>query len=273
MADSRRRIERIIETDPVIRKGLQRGIVNSRALARYIQRSEGLDSTTDAILGIIRRYEVSDRKPSGLKQVFGECELSMRNRVANFQVDCRQETMNRMTDFTNNRWMDRGEITKVLFGAGLMTVISDRKALEAFLRTPRPGEMMRYSTDLAEISVRIPAEPPATDGITAKITMELVLNDIPLWGIMAFYWSNTKGEDSLLSHDENAGGLRELVLLVEETNGPRALEALQRMLKEEGAISKEGVTTSVPVSRQNRDPLIEPSLQLKATLSSDPRIR
>jgi hypothetical protein len=58
MADLRCRVERFKETDPVIKRGLQRGIINSRALARFIQEEDGEESTLDAILGIIRRYPV-----------------------------------------------------------------------------------------------------------------------------------------------------------------------------------------------------------------------
>jgi len=56
VAAVRRAIERIIESDPTIRTGLQRGIINSRALSRYILENCAVDSTPDAVLGILRRY-------------------------------------------------------------------------------------------------------------------------------------------------------------------------------------------------------------------------
>ena len=49
-------MERAIETDSVIKKGLQQRIINSRALDRYILEANGVDSTLDAILEIVRRY-------------------------------------------------------------------------------------------------------------------------------------------------------------------------------------------------------------------------
>jgi len=56
VADIRRQVEMAIETDSVIKKGLQQRIINSRALDRYILEANGVDSTLDAILGIVRRY-------------------------------------------------------------------------------------------------------------------------------------------------------------------------------------------------------------------------
>ena len=50
VANIRRQVERFIETDPVIKKGLQRRIINSRAFARYILEVNGVASTLDAIL-------------------------------------------------------------------------------------------------------------------------------------------------------------------------------------------------------------------------------
>ena len=70
VAEVRRQIERIIESDPTIRNGLFRGIINSRGLSRYILENFAVDSTTDAILGILRRYPIDggrkeDRSKAG----------------------------------------------------------------------------------------------------------------------------------------------------------------------------------------------------------------
>ncbi len=226
MADMRRRIERVIETDPVIKKGLQRGFVNSRALARYIQDTEGLDSTPDAILGIIRRYPLSKGESTDIRHVFRDCELAMRNKVGDLEVEYHQDTMSRIADFASNLKTARGENVKLVAGIRFIRVISDQNALENFRRTLPPSHVIRYSKDLAEISVHLPPSAHETKGIVAKITMELALNDINLAGIME--------------------GAPELILLVAEPDAPRALEALQRMLKEEATNPKGESSRSRP---------------------------
>jgi hypothetical protein len=237
MDDTKRRIERIIETDLVTKKGLQRGIINTRALARYIQDTEGLDTTTDAILGIIRRYPVTDGEQSGINRVLGGCELSMRNRVANFEIEYQPDRPNRHPRPGGNRRTTRGENVKLILGDGVVKVIADQKALEKFLTEIQPGEVVKYSTDLAEITLRVPPGATDTRGLTAKITAELVLNDIDLWGITCFYWHHAKGETPHDSPPANGEGVRELMLLVAEADGPRTIDALQRMLKENGVNS------------------------------------
>lgn len=223
MADLRRRIEQIIETDPVIQKGLQRRIVNSRALARYMIDVQGVDSTHDAILGIIRRYPVSDGDSPDDWRVFRECELSMRDKLADLKVEYHQETMYQIAEFASNLKTSRGENLKLVVGLGFIRIIADQNALENLRRTLRPREQISYSTNLTEISVRIPPTAHATRGIVAKIAMELALNDIELMGIVEC--------------------APELALVVAEADAPRTLEAIQ-MLREEVTNSKQ--TTAVP---------------------------
>src|SRR5690349_628540 len=100
VTDIRRRIERIIETDPVIKKGLQRRIINSRALARFIQETNGLASTPDAIPGVIRRYPVNGDDPEFYKS-FKDCELAMRNKMGDLALENSQGNMRRIADFAS----------------------------------------------------------------------------------------------------------------------------------------------------------------------------
>jgi hypothetical protein len=215
MPDLRRRIERIIETDPVIKKGLQRGIINSRALARYFREIERIDSTEDAILGVVRRYPLSDGDSSDSRCAFRECELSLRNKLAELEVEYHQETMYQISEFASNLKTARGENLKLIVGVGFIRVIADQNSLEGLRRTLRPREEISYSTDLTEISVHLPRAAGTTKGIVARIAMELALNDINLFGII--------------------DGTSVLALLVAGKNAPQALEALQRMMKEEDA--------------------------------------
>ncbi len=223
MSDLRRRIEWIIETDPVIKKGLQRGIVNSRALARYVQNTEGVDSTHDAILGIIRRYEPSARELSDTHHFLKECEVSLRSKIAELVVKYHQETMYQISEFVSNHKTTRGERVKLVVEVGFIRVIADQRSLEDLSRTLRPGEIVGYSKDLTEITLHLPDATNATKGIVAKVTMELALNDIDLAGIVEC----TPG----------------LTLVVAETDAPRTLEALQTMLREGPTNSKQ--TTAV----------------------------
>ena len=99
MADIRRRVEQLIETDPVILKGLQRGIINSRALARYLMEAKGVGSSLDAILGVIRRFSLASENGIGHHQVFMDCEIAMRTKVADLAVKDGPDIMKKIAEF------------------------------------------------------------------------------------------------------------------------------------------------------------------------------
>ena len=80
-------MERIIESDPTIRTGLQRGIINSRALSRYILENCAVDSTPDAVLGILRRYPLDGIREDGNRLGLEDCNISMRGGVAYLTIE------------------------------------------------------------------------------------------------------------------------------------------------------------------------------------------
>lgn len=221
MADIRQRVERIIENDPVIKRGLQRQIINSRALARYILQVDGIESTPDAVLGIIRRHSLSDMDEDGLGRVFKDCELAMRNRVGDLAIENGPDIMKRVAEFASTVKTTKGESLRVIVGLQSIRIIADQKALERFREALKSKEIIRYTTDLAEISLLLPNEAEESKGTIARITTELALNDVNLTGIMCC--------------------APESILLLPEKDAPRALQALQRMLGETGAKSKRGI--------------------------------
>ena len=236
MTDLRRRIEHIIETDPVIRKGLERRIINSRALARYIQEMGTLDSSPDAILGIIRRYPVPNEEPTSMRQVFSECELSLRDKLAKLEVEYHQETMYQCAEFASNLKTAKGKSLKLIVGTRSIRIIADQSALDNLRKTLRPMEEIDYSPHLAEITIHLPPAAQMTKGIVAKIAAELALNDVNLEGL--------------------TDSSPEVILLVPESDAPRALEALQHMLKEESVCPAQSLTTRETIANSN-DPILE----------------
>ncbi len=87
MAAVRRSMERIIESDPTIRTGLQRGIINSRALSRYILENCAVESTPDAVLGIRRRYPLDGIREDANRLGLEDCNISMRGGVAYLTIE------------------------------------------------------------------------------------------------------------------------------------------------------------------------------------------
>lgn len=97
---------------------------------------------------------------------------------------------------------------------------------------------MRYTDNLVEISLLLTHEAEQTRGIYARITSELALNDVNLVGIMC--WSP------------------ESILLVEEKDAPKAIEALQGMISERSPAREHRVPQAAKTSRAK--PMIKRSV-------------
>ena len=217
MASVRRQVERIIESDPVIKKGLQRRIINSRALARYILNVDKVESTQDGILGIIRRYPLGDDMELVHRQMFKDCEIVTRYGMANLAIEKSPGIMRSIAEFAANVKTMKGENLRLAVGLTSIRLIAEQKTLEIFRQGLRPDEVVSYTPDLAEISLLFNPEAEKLKGvksIAAKITAQLVSHDVNLAGMFFF-------------------GLPEDVIMVAEDDAPRALQAIQQLLKEE----------------------------------------
>lgn len=235
MASVRRQVERIIESDPVIKKGLQRRIINSRALARYILSVDKVESTQDGILGIIRRYPLGDEVEMVHRQMFKDCEIVTRHGMANLAIEKSPGVMRSIAEFSANIKTMRGENLRLAVGLTSIRIIAEQKTLEIFRQTLRPNEVVSYTADLAEISLLFNPEAEklkGVKGIAAKITAQLVSHDVNLAGMFFF-------------------GLPEDVIMVAEDDAPRALQAIQQLLKEE-SLGENGHTGSLRKDRNKK---------------------
>ena len=212
MAEIRRKIEQIIETDPVIKKGLQRGIVNSRALARYIHETDGVESSTDAILGIIRRYQLEKREDWPPAHVFRDCELAMRSKIGDLTLEVDPNVMKRVLEFADSLKTSRGENLRILVGLKSIRVIAEQRAILQLKEALRDSAIIMVGLDLVEISVLLSPEAEQAKGVIARITTEVALHDVSIHGTVCV--------------------APEFIILVDEKDAIRAYEALQRMLTE-----------------------------------------
>jgi hypothetical protein len=213
VAAVRRTVERIIESDPTIRTGLHRGIINSRALSRYILENCSVDSTPDAVLGILRRYPLDGIKEEGTRLALKDCHISMRGRMAYLTIENSPDIMKRVAEFTTTIRSMRGENFRVIVGSGSVRVIAGQEALDSFRQSFRPKEIISYSAELAEICLLLPSGTERLGEIATSITAQLSLNRISLLGILV-----CPPED---------------IIIVSETDASRTFEALQQLLREE----------------------------------------
>ena len=216
MAEIRRTIEKIIERDPVIRKGLQRGIINSRGLARYIQDTGRLDATTDAILGVIRRYPLAGEGPER-SPVLENSGLAMRSRMADLTLYYRSGIMKQIAELESSIGIAKSEKPRIIEGSRSIRILGDQKTVDWFRQNLPREDVIQYLDNLVEISISLTSAAVSAKGVYARITAELALNDVNLVGIACY--------------------VLEVSLLVEEKNATKAIETLHNMISDDASIA------------------------------------
>lgn len=213
LAYVRRTVERIIESDPTIKIGLQRGIINSRALSRYMLENCAIDSTQDAVVGVLRRYPLERGRNDNGRLALKDCNIIMRGGMAYLTLENSSDVMKRVSEFAGTIRSTRGENFKAVVGSNSVRVIASQGAVDAFKQTFPSKDIIGHSTALAEICIVLPSRTERLGEIATSIMAQLTLNRIRMVGLMV-----CPPED---------------IILVAEGDAPRALDALQQMLRDD----------------------------------------
>lgn len=179
-------VKEIIERDGAIKIGLARGLVNARALARYIQVATHNQYSFEALVSAIRRYPV---KASATKyQDAGRLitKLTLKNKIIAVTIRSAPEAPLILAKFSGEIDYGRGETFRVSSGAESISVIIDSKNLEKLTAAIPKKDVVRILGDLSEIIVVLSDVALKTVGVAATITTELAINGVNILYIMSY---------------------------------------------------------------------------------------
>ncbi len=207
-------VERIIESDGAIRSGMARGLVNVRALARYIQeeaRRDGEELSLEAIIGSIRRYPVEQRWSSqrDLGKLFRK--LTMRNKIVDVAILNDPEITAALGKFASMIDYSRGETFRLVSGVEAIRVVIDEKNLDRMKTIIPKKNIPKISTGLAEIIVSMHEAAGTTPGVVSTVTTELAMHGINMIEFMSC--------------------VPELIIVVDEKDALRSYEAIEELAK------------------------------------------
>ena len=206
-------VKEIIERDGAIKIGLARGLVNARALARYIQIATHNQYSFEALVSAIRRYPV---KASATKyQDAGRLitKLTLKNKIVAVTIRTAPEVPLILAKFSGEIDYGRGETFRVSSGAESISVIIDSKNLEKLTAAIPKKDVVRILGDLSEIIVVLSDAALKTVGVAATITTELAINRVNILYIMSY------------------GPPHTMVFIVEEEEALNGYRGLQKLSK------------------------------------------
>jgi hypothetical protein len=207
-------VDRVIQSDGAIRNDLDRGLLNVRALARYIQeqaRRDGEEISTEALIGAIRRYDVHGRMAA--HRAIGRLlkKLTMRNKIVDVAILNDPEITAALAKFASTIDYSLGETFRLVAGVESIRTVIDEKNLDRLKSMIPKKNIPKVSTGLAEIIVSMSEVADVTPGVVSEVTTELAMNGINMIEFMSC--------------------VPELIIVVDEKDALRSYDAIEKLTR------------------------------------------
>ncbi|MBI4163838.1 MAG: hypothetical protein HY512_03170 [Candidatus Aenigmarchaeota archaeon] len=160
----------IVSSDLSLQKDIHRGLINHRALARYLIDKYDFDASLDAVISALRRIELEplkefDKKITGF---FKDASISTRNNLVCF-------TLKKEALFLLPKIISKN--IRIVTGTDEINLIVEKTKSET-LHDIFSQYIIKTEKDLGEVSIRLAEEAAKTRGVMSRIANEISLNKI-----------------------------------------------------------------------------------------------
>lgn len=174
------RVWDILGRDGVLLEAMSRGVINHRALARWLIQRHKLDASEDAVLAAIRRGGARAQLPfEKAYKVLGQCHVNVRTRIAEVIAPRIPDVQSKIPQIFNRIDLGKGEVFYLSEGeAGLRLAVDESRiqmVLDQFKSVPT-----KVRRNLAAMIIVWPAAGDVP-GPSALIAMSLALAGINVW--------------------------------------------------------------------------------------------
>jgi len=173
-------IRTLLVRHPEIEKSYQEGLVNRRALARFlVAKGVGTPLELEAVVAALRRYDFGDLGREG-PELFHEIRVTLKDRIMIVDFEKERALLQDLQKVLGQFEYDRGDTLKLVVGtASIKLFVNEGK--EPVLRPLLARYKVRRRLDhLSEIGMMFPDAAAETKGVLAVLTRELALNDVVL---------------------------------------------------------------------------------------------
>ena len=173
---------RTIDQELVIRKALELGIVNVRAVALCLIKEHEMDASVDAVISAIRRYPLSQRKKmraDSISNVLKNSKISTKTKIASITTK-REPVL--LAEFLPKIFKlidpSKGEVLRLVEGRESLKIVVDESKLDSILKTIGKHIVNEIKKDLCEINIHFGEGQEDIRGIRASILTELAINEV-----------------------------------------------------------------------------------------------
>jgi predicted regulator of amino acid metabolism with ACT domain len=167
----------ILKSDLAIQKDLQRKLINTRALAKYILQKYPLRASLDSVISAIRRFQSQEKfkeEEQSLLSCFKGAVVSTKNNVAVLTLNMRP------ADFFKKFTTSKKTSLRVTTGSREVKLIVENPKLAEMKKHFNKEEIKKVQDNLSEINVKLSTKSLETRGVLARIASEIALANINL---------------------------------------------------------------------------------------------
>ena len=214
-----------IERDGSIKIGLARGLVNERALARYIQKATHERYTFEALLSAIRRHPIQESIKA--RTVTGKVirKIGLKNSISVVLLRNRAELQPVLARFAGELDHAGGDTFRIIATAKVVKLEIDSKNADDLLTRVQKGDLLQRWDNMAEISVETSEALRETPGVIASLFTELAMNGVSVLEHSSVDEPPKIGDKS----QRQVEYIPYDIFIIEERDATKAYEALQRL--------------------------------------------
>lgn len=177
-----------LDGHPCIRMDMTRDIVNSRALARYIIKKRKINTSVDAVMSAMRRYDFKtfeEMFENALKIISKSTAISTKSPLADISVVKDTEVQRLLPKLFSIIDYNRGDALRVIQADESIKILVDEKNLEKVKSIFPEKKIITINRNLAEINVHSHPDAYHVPGILAVVSNKLAIHGINIVGNMS----------------------------------------------------------------------------------------
>lgn len=212
MTSTAQAVKNALRQDGVIREALRRGVVNQRALARWLIDEHGWDASEEAVLSAIRRHadDIEEDVHSDAKQVISRAHVNMRSQIGIVKMSKNQAVQKALPGMFDLVDYTKGEALRIVQSERSVKVIVDESNVPAVRERVAEDHVREILRNLTEINLVLPMESKNTPGLGALIMTTLGLHKINVLELVT--------------------GIPEVLFFVSEEEALEAYEAIDNLI-------------------------------------------
>lgn len=204
-------LENFFTKNPDIREARNKGLVNRRALAKYIIEKEHLDvNRYEALVTALRRFEVESVTEESLR-IIKDINISTKSKIAIVYLEKSEDVLRNVLKITKTINFNKNETLKFVQGSLSFKIFIDDSKIKDLKELFSKNDILKVQHNIAELNLIFPSKAPQVRGIIAYLTSELSINKINI--------------------TEMITGDPELIIYVKEEDLLKTYETIKRLME------------------------------------------